>query len=334
MTHNSSADGYENMSDSESQVSSAFETALVANDLSDTEVSESTEIERLQSNPLTLYEYVSININIEATLARDFQRHSQYYQTPGKFFLLDSENAIRRMFRLIDEFLRVCDIPTVRRVQQNCNQSLEYPRFIPSRHIMLVFRPRPFNQFEFLPVHVIQNEPTSIRCTPSVSSLDPLMFAAINPLASSQQSHHHILRSNPPFFVGHGVFQCLWCDYSFKVGVIGDGPQKLLQPDSVQLLEEIHPIAKHTAVTRLMARCDRSSQGSQELPCRSCQRRHDSHLSASAITMGDIVVDIDRTIGTSRISMGLTIDQEIERVMEISETFIMWCTYVRIKKDF
>jgi hypothetical protein len=151
------------------------------------------------------------------------------------------------------------------------------------------------------------------------------MFAAVNPSVSSQQSHHRILRSNPPFSVEHGVFQCLWCVCSFKAGVIADGPPTVLQSDSVQLLEEIHPIAKHTAVTELMNRCDRASQGSQELPCRSCHRRHDSPLSVSAITMDAIVVDIDRTIGTSSISMGLTIDQEIKRVMEISETFIMWC---------
>lgn len=85
------------MSDSESVVSSIFENGRSVNDPSDTETTESTDTERIQRNRLSLYEYVSVTINIEATLAHDFQRHSLRNHDVGKIFRLDSEDAVRRM---------------------------------------------------------------------------------------------------------------------------------------------------------------------------------------------------------------------------------------------
>ena len=121
------------MSDSESIISSVFENALLESDLSDMETTEYTDTERPQRNHLTLYEYLTVTINIEATLARDFQQHSLYNHGVGKIFRLDSEDAIERMSRLIDEFLSTYDIPTTRRIQNRLNyESIKYPRFIPS----------------------------------------------------------------------------------------------------------------------------------------------------------------------------------------------------------
>src|SRR5271170_3104847 len=90
------------MSDTESIVSSVCENVSSATDLSDTESIESSESERFEKDTLTLYEYVSVTINIEATLASDFKRHARYYRTPGKLFLVDSLEAKCRMYQLID----------------------------------------------------------------------------------------------------------------------------------------------------------------------------------------------------------------------------------------
>ena len=181
---------------------------------------------------------------------------------------------------------------------------------------MLVFRQLPSNQNEFLPVLVLQNESTPV---PS-SSFDRLMYAAINPSVSSHPSRQYILRSNPPFFIGHDLFQHLPCPYTFTVGAIADGPQTLLQSDSIRLLEDLHPIAKHVARTRVMTRLKKSAQKSEEVP-----RESNTRLSVKAITRGDIVVDVDRAIEISRSSMELHIDDEIERVKKIAEHFILWC---------
>lgn len=101
------------MSDTESVISTVFDVSSVA-DQSDLETIESSDITR---NIPTPYEYVSVTINIEETLACDFKRHSQYYRTTGKFFPVGSPDAERRMYRLIDDFLETYDIPTARRAQ-------------------------------------------------------------------------------------------------------------------------------------------------------------------------------------------------------------------------
>ena len=84
------------MSDSESMVSSISEYASSLNDLSDIEATESTDPHYPERDRLSLYEYVS-TINVEATLARDFQRHSLYNHGVGKNLRLDSEDAAERM---------------------------------------------------------------------------------------------------------------------------------------------------------------------------------------------------------------------------------------------
>ena len=308
------------MSDNESVVSSVFEKISSTNDLSDTETIESSETDRLERNTLTPYEYVSDTTNIEATLACDFKRHSKYYQTPGKFFPVDSLDAVRRMYQLIDEFLETYDIPTARRAHHySNNESLEYPRFIPSSSIMLAFRWLPLGEFEFLPVYIRENEPTLFQD----SSLDRIMYAAINPSVPSTD-HQLILRSNRPFAIGHTLFQGLSFKHIFTIGTITDGPQTLLRRNSIQIIEKVFPIAKGVALARFYAESQKDPKPSQELPCPSHQHRELQQF-ASVIGMDDIVVDINRSIGISPSSMGLTTGEEIERVMEISEYFSRWC---------
>jgi hypothetical protein len=309
----------DNMSDAESVVSSVFENISSTNDLSETETIESSESERLERNTLTPYEYVSVTINIEATLACDFKRHSKYYRTQGKFFPVDSSDAVRRMYQLIDEFLETYDIPTARRGYHYSNdESLEYPRFIPSPSIMLAFRWLPLGEFEFLPVYIRENESTRFQG----SSLDRVMYAAINPSVPSTD-HQLILRSNRPFAVGHTLLQGLSFKHMFTIGTITNGPQTLLRHNSIQLIEKVFPIAKGVALARFYAQSQKDTKTSQELPCPLRQQRQLQQL-ASVIGMDDIVVDVNRSIGISP-SMRLTTGEEIERVMEISEYFSWWC---------
>lgn len=310
------------MSDTESVVSSVFENAPSENALSDTETTiEATDIERLQRNRLTQYEYVSVTFNIEATLCRDFERHSRHHHGVGKFFQVDSENDIERMSRLIDEFLSTYDIPTSRRIAHHSNHdNIKYPRFIPSRWIMLVWQAFPFRQFKFLPVRVLANKPMPV---PSSTS-DRLMFAWINPPVASQQSHYPILRSNPPFFIEPGLLQNIPSAYTFKVAAVTDGPQTLLQPRSIQVLEQIRPIAKDIAIREFFTRREEAQKQSHGLPDQSSLPRH-SRREVSSLNIGDIIVDVDRTIGTAPPSMGVSFDEEIDRVLQISEYFILWC---------
>lgn len=310
--------GYSDMSDSESVISSVFENDLSMNDPSDTETIEPNE--RIQRNRLTVYEYVSVTINIEATLARDFQRHSLRNNGVGKIFRLDSEDAVRRMFGLIHEFLETYDIPTSRRIQRNSDsQSTQYPFFIPSRRIMLIFRRLPFSQYEFLPVRVLRNPSSSLQ----YPELERLLFAALNPPVSSRRNYHRVLRSNPPFFIEHGLFQQMDSSCNFTVATVKDGPTTLLEPGSIQLIEQIHPFAQSIAVRIAMARYENPPKQSQGLSSGERERR-DSQRSMSSLTIGDVMVDVDRTIGTSS-SIGLNINEEIERVLQIAEYFIRWC---------
>jgi hypothetical protein len=110
--------------------------------------------------------------------------------------------------------------------------------------------------------------------------------------------------------------------YFFKVAAVTDGPQTLLRPDSIQLLEQIHLIAKQAAIENFIARCEKEQTQSEELLDRSPQPRHSQRVS---LLEGDVVVDVDRTIETSSPSMGASIGEEIKRVSQISEYFILWC---------
>ena len=92
----------------------------------------------------------------------------------------------------------------------------------------------------------------------------------------------------------------------------------------IQLLKEIHPIAQNVAVTSLIERCKKSQKQPEELATRSHQR-HDSQRSVSVIARNDIAVNIDRAIGISHCSMELSLEDEVGRVMQISECFIRWC---------
>lgn len=307
------------MSDSESIVSSVFEDIPSENNLSDMETTiESTEPQRIR---LFQYEYVSVTINIEATLCRDFVRHSRHHPGIGKFFQVDSENAAERMSRLVDEFLSIYDIPTSQRIAHHSNHdNTKYPRFIPSRWIMLVWQQFPFHKFQFLPVRVLANKPMPI---PSSTS-DRLMFAWINHPITSPPSHYPVLRSNPPFFIEPGLLQHIPSAYSFKVATVTDGPPTLLLPRSIQILEGIRPIAKDIALRDFFARQEKAQKQSHGLSDQSAQPRH-SQREVSFLNIGDIVVDVDRTIGTSPPSMDVSIDEEIDRVLQISEYFILWC---------
>ena len=306
------------MSDSESVVSSIFENVPSVNDLSDTETTEPTDTHSPQRDRLSLYEYVSVTINIEATLARDFHWHSLYNHGVGKIFRLDSEDAAERLSRLIDEFLSYYDIPTARRIEHHSNyENIQYPRFVPSKWIMLVFRLFPFRQFEFLPVRAPASEPMLVSSPAS----DHLMFAAINPPVACRQNNHPILRSNPPFFIEPGLLQYLPSTYTFKVAAITDGPQTLLQPDSIQLLEEIHLVAKETAIKNFIARREKDQTQSQELLDRSPQSRR----RMSFLKEWDVVVNVDRMIETSSPPTDVSLNEEINRVLRISEYFILWC---------
>ena len=311
---------YDIMSDTESVVSSVCENVSSATSLSDTESIESSESENFERKTLNLYEYVSVTINIEATLASDFKRHAKYYRTPGKFFRVDSPEAVFRMYQLIDEFLETYDIPTARRSHHYANdETFEYPRFIPSTSIQLAFGWLPMSEFEFLPVYVQENKRTLFQGSP----YDRLMFAEINQSVPSPDCPLY-LRTNRPLPVEHALFQGLSSKSMFTIGTITDGPQTLLRPNSITIVERAFPIAKHISLARINARSQKDSKILEESSCSSHQRRQLKQL-ASVILDNDVVVDVDRSIGMSASSMGLTTDEEVDRVREISEYFCRWC---------
>jgi hypothetical protein len=72
-----------------------------------------------------------------------------------------------------------------------------------------------------------------------------------------------------------------------------------------------------------MARCENAPKQSQGLSSQESDR-HDSQRLVSSLTIGDVMVDVDRAIGISP-SIGLNIGEEIDRVMQIAEYFIQWC---------
>jgi hypothetical protein len=301
------------MSDTESVVSTVFDVSSVA-DQSDLETIESSDITR---NIPTPYEYVSLTVNIEETLACDFKRHSQYYRTPGKFFPVGSPDAERRMYRLIDDFLETYNIPTARRAQNYStnDESFEYPRFIPSPSIMLVFRRLlPFRLFDFLPVYTRENKPTAYQG----SNIERLMYATINDSDSSLPDPQIILRSNRPFPVDGTLFQGLSSSRSFTINRVVGEPQTCLQPDSIQILERAYPIARDAGVTRHYAQCTKDPNSTSRQP-------PDFQRLVSVISMDDVVVDVDRSIGIFPSLAGLNTWEQVNRVMQISEYFIRWC---------
>ena len=179
---------------------------------------------------------------------------------------------------------------------------------------MLVLRQLPFRQFEFLPVYIQENKPRIYQG----SNLERLMYATINGSVSSLPEPQIILRSKRPFAVENTFFQALSTSRTFTVSTVADGPQTLLQSNSIRIVERAFPIAKDVAVARFYAQCQKDSKYSSP-------QHRDFQPLVSVITMDDVAVDVDRSIKISPSSMRLTIREEIDRVMQISEYFIQWC---------
>src|SRR5277367_285908 len=264
---------------------------------------------------LCLYEYVVVTINIETTLARDFQRHVLYYQSWGKFFPLDSDMAIRRLLSLIDEFLDQYDIPTACRTHnRHQNGILECPRFIPSPHLMLAFAKR-LKQIEFLPVVVVPPPLTDMEKADILPRQFKASFAAVSPTVPFQQEQN-VLYPSSHVSPNSAVFQQLHGKCPFTVGTIVDGPRTFLLPDSIHALKELHPIATKTAVATVLANWEENPDRPRALPC-GCDTHPWPEHRMSMLSRGDIVVDVDRNAVRSYESSSPGLDAEIERVLRI-----------------
>jgi hypothetical protein len=277
----------------------------------------------LGDHSLCLYEYVVVTINIEATLARDFQRHVMYYQSRGKFFPLDSDIAIRRLMSLIDDFLDQHDIPTARRVRNRRQYgTLECPRFIPSPHLMLAFAKR-LKQIEFLPVVVVPPGLTDTQKADILPWLHKSSFAAVSPTVPFQQEQN-VFYPSSNISPNCAVFQQLHAKCPFTVGTIIDGQRTFLRSDSIRALKKLHPVAMEAAVATVLALWEKNPDQPRALPC-GCDNHPWPKQRTSMLSRGDIVVDLDRSGVRSYESSPGSLDAEIGRVMQISGKFVNWC---------
>lgn len=143
------------------------------------------------------------------------------------------------------------------------------------------------------------------------------MYATINGSDSSLPDPQIILRSNRPFPVDGTLFQGLSSSRSFTINTVVGEPQTCLQPDSIQILERAYPIARDAGVARHYAQCTKDPNSTSRQP-------PDFQRLVSVISMDDVVVDVDRSIGIFPLA-GLNTWEQVNRVMQISEYFIRWC---------
>jgi hypothetical protein len=338
MSNNLSLYSDRELSDFETDVDPEFEggsdvEVSSESEVSESEVSESGEESDYEITPgVHPYEYVVAKVNIATTLAAEFYVHATRFRSPGTFPMnCDSER--RRVWNLIDEFL--CDYGIPRRhchmTENEASGPLEYPRFIPSPHLVLIKKVLPCDwsytsEVELLPV-VVAPKGTAIEDCPSIFHLNRLGYTAVHPTPSPRETYP-VLLTVPPLFPQHTVYQCADAPYQLSLGKVTDGQQTLLQPDSIRSIIKLYPVARksvravYDADLRSPIQANGSGRTDQSF-------RQTSFYSKAATCLSDVIVDLDRSAVNSGLvvephSTQLSLGQELFRVLEITEAWVDW----------